>query len=392
MNSHPPTHRDSGSGRYALYITLVGVVVAGAAIGGYALVNRGTEADASWQSPAPTRAAAARTESTRAAAAATAVTFSATGDIMMANAPGGLPPNNGKGFFDPVRRSLAADLVMGNLEQPLTEDTGTSKCGTPARANCFAFRSPPSYAQVLKAGGFQLLNTANNHAKDFGPTGNRNTFQALDGAGLRYTGAQDQITVVPVKGLKVAVVGFAPYAGVNNLTDLTHARSLVAKARSQADLVVVQAHMGAEGPAMNHVKPGSEIYFGENRGDPIRFSHAMIDAGADLVIGHGPHVVRGMEFYKGKLIAYSLGNFAGGGHTLSKDGILKYAGILRVTLNADGSYAGGTFLSTCLNADGLPTRDATAEHGRRLITQLTATDFPTTGATIGGDGTIKPSA
>ncbi|WP_436525664.1 CapA family protein [Actinoplanes sp. HUAS TT8] len=401
MNSEPRSHRKSASGRYALYITLVGVVVAGAAVGGVALLNQGDEADASWHSssktpaaagtstaPVPGKTAAVREESTT----VESLTLSATGDIMMSSAPNGLPPKNGDGFFDGVRKDLASDLVMGNLEQPLTDDTGASKCGSPARSGCFAFRSPPSYAGHLKDGGFQLMNLANNHAKDFGTTGNRNTINALTGAGLKYTGTEDLITTVEVKGIKVAVIGFAPYAGSNNLNDLAHAKSIVAKAKTQADLVIVQAHMGAEGATMNHVKPGTENYLGENRGDPVKFTHAVIDAGADLVIGHGPHVLRGMEFYKGKLIAYSLGNFAGGGHTLSKDGILKYGGILRVTLNSDGSYGGGKFVSTYLNSSGLPTRDSAGEHGRKLVTDLTAADFPESGVKIGTDGTIKPSA
>jgi hypothetical protein len=370
------------------------VVVAGLAAGGVALANRGSDSGTSWHSasssPAavPGRTAAGREES----ATVASVTLSATGDIMMSSAPNGLPPRNGAGFFDGVRKDLASDLVMGNLEQPLTEDTGASKCGSPARSGCFAFRSPPSYAAHLKAGGFQLMNLANNHAKDFGTAGNHNTIEALEGAGLQHTGATDEITTVTVKGVKVAVIGFSPYAGTNNLNDLAHARTVIKQARAQADLVVVQVHMGAEGVTKNHVKPGTENYLGENRGDPVKFTHAVVDAGADLVIGHGPHVVRGMEFYRGKLIAYSLGNFAGGGHTLSKDGILKYAGILRVTLNKDGSYAGGKFVSTALDGNGLPTRDASGEHGRELVTDLSAADFPQTGVKIGDDGTIKPSA
>src|SRR4029450_9442819 len=103
--------------------------------------------------------------------------------------------------------------VMGNLEQPLTGDTGTSKCGSPPRANCFAFRSPPSYAAHLKDAGSQLLNTANNHSKDFGAQGYRNTVEALEDAGLEHTGAEDQITVVEGKGVRGGVVGFSPYAG-----------------------------------------------------------------------------------------------------------------------------------------------------------------------------------
>ncbi|MBB4737837.1 hypothetical protein BJY16_001296 [Actinoplanes octamycinicus] len=378
-------------------VVLVAAAAAGAGLGGVALANRGDGDDPAWTPPATTAPAAAaagsgapadRTES----AEVPSITLSATGDIMMSSAPGGLPPRNGAGFFDAVRKSLAADLVMGNLEQPLTNDTGTSKCGSPPSANCFAFRSPPSYAKHLKDGGFQLLNLANNHAKDFGAAGNRNTIEALEGAGLEHTGALDQITVVEVKGVKVAVVGFSSYDGANKLTDLPHSRAVIKRAKEQADLVVVQVHMGAEGAEKNHVKPGTETFFGENRGDPIKFSHTVIDAGADLVIGHGPHVVRGMEFYRGKLIAYSLGNFAGGGRTLSKDGILKYAGILRVTLTGDGKYVAGKFVSTYLNGNGLPTRDSAGEHGRDLVSSLSKADFPETGARIGDDGTIKPAA
>jgi hypothetical protein len=194
---------------------------------------------------------------------------------------------------------------------------------------------------------------------------------------------------VTVQGIKVAVIGFSPYAGANNLNDLDHSRAIVQRAKQEADLVVVQVHMGAEGSDKGHVKPGSEIFFGENRGDPIAFSHTVIDAGADVVIGHGPHVLRGMQFYKGKLIAYSLGNFAGGGKTLSSNGVLKYAGILHVSLTKDGTYAGGKFLSTYMNAAGVPTRDTANERGRSLVEQLSEDDFGRTAARIGKDGSIS---
>jgi poly-gamma-glutamate capsule biosynthesis protein CapA/YwtB (metallophosphatase superfamily) len=139
----------------------------------------------------PSTAPAKATPTTAAAKDPTAITLSATGDIMMSNAPKGMPPHDGDGFFDSVKADLAADLVMGNLEQPLTVDTGTSKCGSPPSANCFAFRSPPSYAAHLKEAGFDLMNLANNHTKDFGVAGARTTRAALDDAGLTYTGNTD---------------------------------------------------------------------------------------------------------------------------------------------------------------------------------------------------------
>jgi len=398
MNAHPPQPRRGLFGRPVLTVTIVLAAVAGMGLGGVALANRDNSAPtARWELPpaAPTSARQPTVESTATSSAGGSnekITLSATGDIIMGSAPNRLPANGGKGFFDSVRAGLKSDLVMGNLEQPITDDTGASKCGSPPRANCFAFRSPPSYAGHLKDAGFELMNTANNHSKDFGTTGYRNTVTALTNAGLKYTGAEDQITVVTVQGIKVAVIGFSPYAGANNLNDLGHSREIVQKAKQQADLVVVQVHMGAEGSDKGHVKPGNEIFFGENRGDPIKFSHTVVDAGADLVVGHGPHVLRGMQFYRGKLIAYSLGNFAGGGKTLSSNGVLKYAGILHVSLTPDGAWAGGRFLSTYLSSTGVPTRDSANERGRGLVRQLSADDFGGTAVRIGKDGSISAPA
>jgi poly-gamma-glutamate capsule biosynthesis protein CapA/YwtB (metallophosphatase superfamily) len=387
MNAHPP----GLFGRPVLTVAIVVAALVGIGFGGVALADRNPSADPpSWH--AATASSLISSLATRPAAARSTITLTATGDIMMSNAPSRMPPAGGVGFFDSVRASLRSDLVMGNLEQPLTEDTGVTKCGSSPQPNCFAFRSPPSYATHLRTAGFDLVNTANNHAKDFGTAGARNTRTALDAAGVKYTGNQDEITVVLVKGIKVAVVGFSPYAGANNLNDLPHTRTVIQQAVARADLVVVQVHMGAEGAAMQHVTPGPEIFHGENRGDPITFSHAVIDAGADLVIGHSPHVLRGMEFYRGRLIAYSLGNFAGGGKTLSSQGVLKYGGVLHVTLAADGTYAGGRLDSTYLNLAGLPTRDQADERGRELVAELTAADFAGTGASIGADGAITPPA
>jgi poly-gamma-glutamate capsule biosynthesis protein CapA/YwtB (metallophosphatase superfamily) len=393
MNSHPP-RRPGLFGRPVLTVTLAIAVLLGAGLGGVALANRGADpATPVWRTPAAApsgvSSAPATEPETESTSTGEAITFSATGDIIMGSAPNRLPANRGEGFFDSVRDALKSDLVMGNLEQPLTGDTGSSKCGSPARANCFAFRAPPAYTEHLVDAGFQLLNTANNHSKDFGAQGYKNTVEALEEAGLEHTGAEDQITVVEVKGVKVAVVGFSSYAGANNLNDLDAARTVIKEAAGRADVVVVQVHMGAEGSDKGHVKPGTELFFGENRGDPIKFSKTVIDAGADVVVGHGPHVLRGMQFYKGKLIAYSLGNFAGGGKTLSSNGVLKYGGVLHVSLNRDGSFAGGKFLSTYLDGTGKPTRDSAKERGLARVRELSEEDFGDTAATIGEDGSIS---
>ena len=239
------------------------------------------------------------------------ITLSAVGDIIMGVAGAGMPANDGRDFFAKVKHLLTADLVMGNMEEPLTVDTGYVKC-RPEQTRCNQFRVPPSYAEHLRDAGFHLLNQANNHGYDYGPKGYTNTQKALEAHGLRHTGARGQITLIDVAGVRVAVLGFSPYPRDNSLIDLAAAKAVVEKAAAQADVVVIQVHWGAEGADRTHVRPGTEYFLGENRGDPIRFSHTVIDAGADLVIGHGPHTLRAMELYRGRLIAYSLGNFAGG--------------------------------------------------------------------------------
>lgn len=318
------------------------------------------------------------------------ISLTATGDVIMGNAPNRLPPNGGKGFFDDVKSALKGDLVMGNLEEPLTDDTGAGKCG-PNPQNCYQFRAPPGYAAHLRSAGFQLLNQANNHGNDYGQQGYENTQSALEAHGLKHTGAPGEITVVDVKGVKVAVVGFSSYPWSNSLIDLDAAKQVIEMAKGMAKLVVVQVHMGAEGAEKTRVKPGTEMYVGENRGDPMRFARTVIDAGADLVIGHGPHVLRGMEFYQGKLIAYSLGNFAGGGKSLQSAGRLGYGGVLKVSLTAEGRFVGGTFTSTVMNGVGRPSVDR-QDRGLGLVREVTRADFPNTGAKLDASGKISAPA
>jgi poly-gamma-glutamate capsule biosynthesis protein CapA/YwtB (metallophosphatase superfamily) len=344
-------------------------------------------------SAAPSRsggAAAPAPSASAAPAKAEVISLSATGDIIMGNAPNKLPAGNGKNFFAGVKAALAADLVMGNLEEPLTEDTGSRKCGANS-SGCHQFRAPPDYAAHLRDGGFELLNQANNHGNDYGPAGYRNTQKALEKYGLKHTGAPDQITVVDVSGVKVGVAGFSSYPWNNSLVDIDAARRVIAKAATLADIVVVQVHMGAEGSDKTRVRPGTEMFLGENRGDPVRFSHAMIDAGADLVVGHGPHVMRGLEFYKGRLIAYSLGNFAGGGGTLNTGGNLGLGAVLKVSLAADGSWSGGQFIATNMYQAGRPVVDPD-QRGLTLVRGLSTRDFPSSGARLGANGKISPPA
>jgi hypothetical protein len=393
--SYPGLHERSGRTRRPILAVLAVVaVLLGVGLAAVVFVANRDDGSGSplWQGDAVQEpsGSAAPSPSQSAEAAPATISMSATGDIIMGNAPNRLPANGGKGFFNSVKSALTADLVMGNLEEPLTDDTGAGKCGANS-TRCFQFRAPPSYAAHLKEAGFELLNQANNHGNDYGAAGYRNTQKALKDQGLEHTGAPDEITVVDVEGVSVAVAGFSSYPWSNSLTDIDEAAEVVKKAATMADVVVVQVHMGAEGSDKTHVKPGEELFLGENRGDPIKFSHAMIDAGADLIVGHGPHVLRGMEFYKDRLIAYSLGNFAGGGKTLSGNGVLGLGGVLKVSVTPDGAFASGEFISTAMNSAGLPTMD-NAHRGAKQVAQLSKADFPTTGAKLDSKGKITAPA
>jgi hypothetical protein len=312
------------------------------------------------------------------------VTIAATGDIVMGSTPN-LPTDGGRSFFAGVQADLAGDVVLGNLEGTLSVG-GVSKCGV-ASTNCFAFQTPPSYAKWLEQAGFTVMSLANNHAYDFGASGQQQTIAALDRVGVLHTGRPGQIAYQEVGAVTVALVGFSSYPWAASLTDIPAARRLVAKADATADLVIVSMHAGAEGSDRQHVRRGVERYLGENRGDVVRFSHAVVDAGADLVVGHGPHVLRGMEWYKGRLIAYSLGNFAGY-KVFALGGPLSVSGILRVTLRGNGTFESGTLVPTRLVGDGVPALDPTeAAHGQ--VRQLSRQDFGARAVRVASTGVLS---
>jgi poly-gamma-glutamate capsule biosynthesis protein CapA/YwtB (metallophosphatase superfamily) len=275
-----------------------------------------------------------------------------------------------------------AELTLGNLEGTLSTGGG-SKCGGIGSGTCFAFQAPPSTASALGALGFDLVNQANNHSLDYGPSGRSQTISALRRAHLRHTGLPGEITVLRIAHRKVAFLGFAPYPYDGALLDIPAAKALVKRARRRASLVIVFIHAGAEGPNQLHTPHGTQYYLGENRGDARGFAHAAIDAGASIVLGSGPHVIRGVERYRGRLVAYSLGNFVGY-HTLGGGGVLSESAILRVTLGAGGRVLAGRWIPIKL-VEGLPRPDPTRASSK-LVEALSRADFPGSHYTIGPSG------
>lgn len=300
----------------------------------------------------------------------------AVGDIVLGtNFPNNRLPANPHQLFAHVKPYLqGADLLFGNYEGTLTDYPHPFKNTRSGRS--FAFRSPPSYAQVLRQAGFNVLNIANNHSYDFNEQGFRDTIRHINAAGMTAIGDHNQISYLEANGLKTAFIGFATYDGQNRIQDLKAAAALVRKAKQNADIVIVSFHGGAEGSDQLYTRDRIEYFYGEDRGNVVRFARTMIDHGADLILGHGPHVPRALELYKGRLIAYSLGNFVGY-QTLSSHGTLGKSLILDVELDGSGRFLQGKIIPVRLDAQGIPTID---QHfaSVSLIRRLTQTDFPYT--------------
>jgi hypothetical protein len=175
---------------------------------------------------------------------------------------------------------------------------------------------------------------------------------------------------------------------VNDLRELEEAARIVAAARRDADLVVVSMHGGAEGADRQHVPPGHESFLGEDRGDLRAFVRAVVEAGADLVVGHGPHVVRGMEVVKGRLVAYSLGNFAtyGGMNLTGPNGLTL---VLEVRLAPDGTFLGGRIHPARQERPGGPRLDASGAV-IPVVRRLSQEDFGASAVQVSDDGTLAP--
>lgn len=317
------------------------------------------------------------------------VRIRAVGDVMLGTTvpEGVLPPGGARSVLAGVRGLLEdADLTFVNLEGPLCDSGETKKC----RSNnqCYAFRSPTSYAQVLKEAGVDIASTANNHSGDFGEPCRRETEAALDAAGIPWSGPPGTVATVERNGLRIGMVAFHTSPSCNHLNNLPTAKALVRSVAASHDIVLVSFHGGAEGSRALHVPHGKEKFMGEDRGDLRTFTRAMVDAGAHVVLGHGPHVARAMEFHKGRLIAYSMGNFATYGR-FNLQGAQGLGMVLEVELDARGRFLSGRILPTKQVAKGLAVPDE-AGGVIALVRKLTAKDFPQTGAQIADDGTLTP--
>ncbi|MDR1035754.1 MAG: CapA family protein [Deltaproteobacteria bacterium] len=363
------------AGAALLALALMALVAAGCAVPLSAQDGQGDDADQSGQAAgtAPSGQAAGTVPSGGADVGPDeSFIVAAMGDIMLGT-ENLLPPDGAKGFFADVKPHLqGADIVFGNLEGPLTDRGRPTKDTSTGRSFCF--RTPPSYGEVLKDAGFNIMSLANNHAMDYGPEGRAQTEETLGALGILHTGAPGQIARMTVKGRPFAFIALAPNNGCQNINDIDGAVALVRQAVSEdpRTIVIVSMHGGAEGTAHMRLPDGPETYLGENRGNLRKLARALVDAGAAMIIGHGPHVPRGAELYKGRLIAYSLGNFATASG-INVKGATGLAPLLLAEIAPDGSTAFYEFISFRQQMNRGPKTDSSDEAAmtiRRLSEEL----------------------
>ncbi|WP_299622785.1 CapA family protein [uncultured Tenacibaculum sp.] len=318
------------------------------------------------------------------------ITFMAVGDMMLGTTfPNAsyLPPKGTYPFKDVQSVFKNADVLFGNLEGTLT-DTGRNakRCKDPSK--CYSFKSPESFGKHFEKAGFDVVSIANNHIGDFGGIGIKNTLKTLDNAGIASAGILSKPTTVFEKdGIKYGLIAFAPNKDCLKLNFVTKGTQMVKNLAKKVDIVIVSFHGGAEGTKHKNVPRKTEYFYGENRGNVYSFAHKMIDAGAGIVLGHGPHVPRAIEVYKGKFIAYSMGNFATY-KRFSMSGSKAYSPIFELKLKENGDFIEGKIHSAIQTKIRYPFLD-TQERAFNEIKKLTLQDFPENKIKFGEAGKIE---
>ena len=323
------------------------------------------------------------------------LSFAGVGDILVGrnwpDATPVLPPQDGAQVFKDVQDLLrSADIAFGNLEGGFLDSGGTPKqCSNPNV--CHSFRMPERYVKHFVDAGFDLLSVANNHSGDFGDAGRKATARVLTEAGVGFAGFMDthETYILERDGLRFGLVAFAPNVGTVSIHDIPRARQLVRELKKKSDIVIVSAHMGAEGAKHANILRKAETYVGENRGNPYEFARQMIDAGADIFWGHGPHVPRAIDLYKGKFIAYSLGNFATT-TGININGTAGYAPLIKIRTDRKGNFIDGRIHSFIQRGESGQRRPFADPTGACIteIRRLTEADIPEVGFVIHNDGRI----
>jgi len=320
------------------------------------------------------------------------IIITGVGDIMLGSSfPSTrfLPPHDNPLLLlgDLADTLASSDITFGNLEGSFLDD------GDPVKrckdtTICYLFRMPERYAGALASSGFDFLSLANNHFGDFGYPSRRKTMSILDSLGIKYGGlAEYPFSYLYRDSVLYGFCAFAPNAGTVSITRIDEAAAIVRKLADTCDIVIVSFHGGAEGADHQHVTRDYEMFYTENRGNVYSFAHTMIDAGADIIFGHGPHITRAVEVYRDRFIAYSLGNFCTYGR-FNLTGPNGIAPLVRITVDTEGRFRHGTIIPVFQLYPG-GTRIDPSRRAISKIKDLTAADFPEAVISISDKGEIK---
>jgi hypothetical protein len=306
------------------------------------------------------------------------ISITAVGDIMLGSAypdKRGLPADDAVNSFKHVKKYLKGDVVFGNLEGCFLDSGKSTKCKDTVGNSCFAFRMPERYAAIYKDAGFNVLSIANNHVGDFGFKGRKRTTTLLDSLNIKYAGLTSApFSIFEKDSVIYGFCAFAPNENTLSINQIDSAKALVSKLKTMTNIVIVSFHGGAEGSKQEHVPRKNEIFYRENRGNVYEFAHAVIDAGADVVLGHGPHVTRAAEVYKNKFIIYSLGNFCTYG-MFNLKGPNGLAPIVQLKVDGKGNFLRANVVS--VKQDKIKHLRLDPTNGAfKKIALLTRLDFP----------------
>jgi hypothetical protein len=319
------------------------------------------------------------------------IVITGVGDIMLGSSfPSSmfLPPHDNPFLLlESVADTLSSsDITFGNLEGSfLNSGEAAKKCKD--TTICYLFRMPEKYISALTASGFDILSLANNHFGDFGLPARNRTKEILDSVGIFYGGLTEHPwSIFKKDSLLYGFCAFAPNAGTVDINEISKAGEIVRMLSDTCDIVIVSFHGGAEGAEFQNVPKTIEMFHGENRGDVHNFAHSVIDNGADVVFGHGPHVTRSIEVYKDRFISYSLGNFCTYGR-FNLSGPNGIAPIVKINVDTSGRFLSGKIIPVFQSWLG----GVKIDSNRRVIDkirELMAVDFPDAPITVSDNGEI----
>jgi hypothetical protein len=320
------------------------------------------------------------------------IVITGVGDIMLGSAfpsVSFLPPHdNPYLLLESVADTLSSsDITFGNLEGSfLNAGDPVKKCKDSTL--CYLFRMPERYVSALTATGFNIVSLANNHFGDFGMPARIRTKEILDSVGINYGGLiEHPWSIFKKDSILYGFCAFAPNSGALNINETDEAVKIVKMLADTCNIVIVYFHGGAEGADFQNVPREHEIFHGEDRGDVYNFAHTMIDNGADVIFGSGPHVTRGIEVYKERFISYSMGNFCTYGrfNLAGPNGI---APIVKITVNTDGKFLSGRLIPICQPWPGGVRYDSSRQVIYK-IRELDEKDFPDEVINVSENGQIS---